>query len=384
MKPMNEYPLLASEHGVPLFHPHVSSKAQEYVTTALASRWIGQGPKVDEFERKLCDIIDSTGSIVAVSSGTAALHLAYLLADISANDEVICPVFTCTATNIPLLYIGAKIVFADISINTLNIDVDNIEALITDKTKAISIVDYGGRPVDYVQLRKICDKHNIKLIADLAHCVDASVSGQSILKYVDFAIFSFQAIKTITSADGGAIYISDTNLTEKAKRLRWFGIDRTEKQKGTWENDITEIGYKYQMNDIQAAIGLANLEDFKEIRSIRRSIFSTYKSCFLTAGIKLFETTDDRIDFTPWLATIDTAGKRQLVMDTLRKYNIESAQVHYRNDRYSIFKKYVDKSFPNMDRIEDSYLVLPLHTKMDVNDAEKISKIVIDTMATTT
>ena len=381
MKPMNEYPLLDDESGVPLFYPHVSSKAQAYVSKALASRWIGQGPRVDEFEEKLGENIDATGRVVAVSSGTAALHLAYLLAEISADDEVICPVFTCTATNIPLLYIGANIIFSDISTESLNIDVDNIERLITNKTKAISVVDYGGRPVDYQVLREICDRYKIKLIADLAHCLDAKISGQSVLKYVDFAIFSFQAIKTVTSADGGAIYIADNTMIQKAKRLRWFGIDRTEKQKGTWENDINEIGYKYQMNDIQAAIGLANLEDLQDIRSIRKSIFSTYQKCFEASGIKLFEATNEKIQFTPWLATIDTVGRRQIVMDHLRKHNIESAQVHYRNDRYSIFKQFIDKSFPNMDNIENNYLVLPLHTNMTVVDAEKISEIVIDTMA---
>lgn len=378
---MNEYPLLDSKNGIPLFFPHVSSKAQEYVSKALTSRWIGQGPRVDEFEEKFSKCIEATQRVVAVSSGTAALHLAYLLADISEGDEVICPVFTCTATNIPLLYIGANIVFSDISADTLNIDESNIERLITKRTKAISIVDYGGRPVNYQALRDICDRHKIKLIADLAHCVDAKVSGQSILDFVDFAIYSFQAIKTLTCADGGAIYIADNNLIEKAKRLRWFGIDRTEKQKGTWENDITEVGYKYQMNDIQAAIGLANLEDLDEVKSIRKNIFSTYQKYFSASNIKLFESTEENIQFTPWLATIDTVGRRTTVMDNLRKHNIESAQVHYRNDRYSIFREFIDQSFPNMDKIEEDYLVLPLHTKMTTIDAEKISEIVIASMS---
>jgi dTDP-4-amino-4,6-dideoxygalactose transaminase len=308
---------------------------------------------------------------VAVSSGTAALHLAYLACGVKRGDEVICPVFTCTATNLPLLYIGAKPVFADIQKNNLNIDLASVKMKITPKTKAIVVVDYGGLPNDYRDLRKICDENNISLIADLAHCIDGSYENQSILEYVDFGIYSFQAIKTVTSGDGGMLMIKDRALVEKIKRLRWFGIDRSQKQLGTWENDVCEVGYKYQMNDISAAIGISNLESFGEIKKIRNLLYDTYTAIFLTHGVQYFEVKNKEKNFTPWLFTINTEGRRVELMEALRSIGIESAQVHYRNDRYTIFKEYLDGPYLNMDALEDSYLVLPLHTQMSPCDARR-------------
>ena len=162
--PMNEFPLLDPRDGIPLFYPYVPSEAIAEVTDTLSGRWIGQGPKVDLFEKKFEDMFLGQHRALAVGSGTDALHLAYLLADVTADDEVIVPVFTCTATNIPLLYIGAKIVFADIDPDTMNISVADVKRKITPKTKAIVCVDYGGVPCDYDALNALCREHGLKLI----------------------------------------------------------------------------------------------------------------------------------------------------------------------------------------------------------------------------
>jgi len=149
---------------------------------------------------------------VAVSSGTGALHLSFLLAGIKKNDEVICPVFTCTATNIPLLYIGAKIKFADIDPNTLNISLEHVKKLITKKTKAIVFVNYGGLPCNLKELNVLAKKNNIKLIQDAAQSLGSTYHKKPITDYADFTIFSFQAIKHISSGDGGLVCIKDKNL----------------------------------------------------------------------------------------------------------------------------------------------------------------------------
>lgn len=378
-KPMNEFALMQEEAGnLPLFFPNIPKKAVENVNRVLSGRWIGQGPAVDEFELEFSKNLNiENKSFIAVNSGTAALHLAYLLAGIGKEDDVICPVFTCTATNLPLIYVGANLKFYDVGLNSLNASIEDIQALITPETKAIVTVDYGGVPNDYIALRELADQHDIKIIADLAHCLDGSINGQSILKYVDFAIYSFQAIKTLTTADGGMLVCPD-EYAEKAKRLRWFGIDRTEKQKGTWENDIYELGYKYQMTDIAASIGLAGLEELTETLNHRRRLLEIYRDQMKLLGLNPLLEGDilPCYDFTPWLATYICSDNRVSVMNALRDHGIESAQVHYRNDRYSIFKHWSDREFPNMDQIEENYLVLPLHTKMTENDVSRIVEVI--------
>ena len=379
---MNEFPLMHESEGVPLFYPHVPKRAIENVTDTLSGRWIGQGPKVDLFERVFADKLGINSTTIAVSSGTAALHLAYTLAEIGPGDEVICPVFTCTATNLPVLYNGGVIRFCDVAEGQLNIDIKRIQSLITNKTKAISVVDYGGKPNDYIELRRICDQFNLKLIADCAHALDGHINDKHVTEYADYVIYSFQAIKTLTTGDGGMLVVKSSSDVEKAKRIRWFGIDRTEKQKGTWENDIKELGYKYQMTDIAASIGLAALDELDQIFSIRNSIAQVYREELSKTGVKVFEFSDHpgKLNFTPWMITIDTRGKRLEIMEKLRENSIESAQVHYRNDRYSVFGNQNRNDFPNMNALEDNYLVLPLHTKMQPKDAVLIAKVVSDVL----
>ena len=172
---------------------------------------------------------------MSTGSGTDALHLAYILAGIKKNDEVITPVFTCTATNIPLLYIGAKIKFVDADPNTMNICIKDLKKKITKKTKAIICVHYGGIPCDMDEIKKIAKKNKIKVIEDAAQALGGKYNKQNIGTISDFTTFSFQAIKHITTGDGGMLCIKDKKLIEKAKRIRWFGIDRKKKQLGIWK-----------------------------------------------------------------------------------------------------------------------------------------------------
>ena len=373
---MNEYPLLDENKGIPLFYPHIPKDAIDEVADTLSGRWIGQGPKVDKFEREFKKLFLGNFEALSVGSGTDALHLAYLLADIKKNDEVIVPVFTCTATNIPLLYIGARIIFADIEPQTLNISIEDIKRKITKKTKAIVCVDYGGVPNDYTELNNICSNSGIKLICDAAHSLGTIYKDKYSAQYADFTIFSFQAIKTLTTGDGGLLAIKDKNLLEKGKKLRWFGIDRTAKQGGIWENDIEEIGYKYQMNDISAAIGLAGLRDVNNVIKHRNKLFQEYEKKLNNEDIKIIGKSSNESYFnSAWLMTIIVNKDRIGLMRKLREKGIESAQVHYRNDRYKIFGKR-QTDLPNMDKLEDKYLVLPLHTKINESNVNFICEII--------
>ena len=377
-KPVQDMSLMEEDSkNIVLFYPHVSELAKSSVMETLDSRWIGQGPKVKLFEENFSERFASNSPAIAVGSGTDALHLSYMLAGLKPGDEVIAPVFTCTATNIPFLYMGVKIKFADIDLNTMNIDVNHVRQLMNENVKAIICVHYGGLPCDMDELQSISNEWGIPIIEDAAHAVGGKYKGVNIGSISEFTMFSFQAIKHITTGDGGMLIVKDKNLIDKAERIRWFGIDRKSKQAGIWENDIKEIGYKYQMTDISAAMGIAALTEFDEQSRIRKEIFKIYETeltnCerlrVVGAGFK------DR-EHAAWLFTVIVEDRYKL-QEKLRDNNIESNQVHFRNDRYSIFKEFTDgKVFPNMDKVEDDYLVLPLHTKMTVEDARRVCQVI--------
>jgi dTDP-4-amino-4,6-dideoxygalactose transaminase len=247
--------------------------------------------------------------------------------------------------------------------------------LVNEKTKAIVCVHYAGLPCDMDELSAIAKKWNIPIIEDAAHALGASYKDVPVGAISEFTMFSFQAIKHITTGDGGMLSLKDQSLRQQAERIRWFGIDRTAKQNGHWDNDIVEIGYKYQMTDIAASMGLAGMEEFDENLTHRQKLFSMYEEnltnipglSFIGGGFK-----DRR--HAAWLCTV-AADKRVDLQKKLREHHIESNQVHYRNDRYSIFGKRRD-NLPNMDAIEDRYLVLPLHTKIRDADVHKICGII--------
>lgn len=378
-KPMNEHQLMkAGDDKIVLFYPEVSKESIDEVTDTLKGRWIGQGPKVDLFEEKFTSMFNPGGHSVSVGAGTHALHLSYMLANFKPGDEVIVPLFTCTATNIPFLYMGVKIVFADIDIKTMNVSIDSVKSKINSKTKGVVVVHYGGLPCDMGALNDLAKKHSLLIIEDAAHALGAKYYGKTVGSISDFTMFSFQAIKHITTGDGGMVTFKNSDETfERAKRLRWFGIDRSAKQKGVWENDIKDIGYKYQMNDISAGMGIASLNNFDSILSIRKLLLSRYfenlsdyKRVTLVGDI-----TNKDYDHAAWLITIYVDIDRIGLMNKLRKNNIESAQVHYRNDRYSIFGGR-QQTFNNMDQVENRYLVLPLHPKMSISDVDKVCEVI--------
>jgi perosamine synthetase len=371
-KAMDEFPIMEDKPGnIVLFHPHISAKAIEAVTEVLETRWIGQGPLVEEFERRFAARFAGAYPTLAVRAGTDALHLAYILAGLQPGDEVISPVFTCTATNMPFLYLGVKIVFADVQRDSLNIDPADVRRRITEKTKAIVCIHHGGLPCDLAELQAIADEHGLKLIEDAAHALGASYRGRNIGQISDFTMFSFAAVKNITTGDGGMLIIRDGSLLNKARRLRSAGIDRKAKQAGNWENDIFEIGYRYQTSDIAAAMGLAALGEFDEVLAQRRSLLEHYERELADIpGLNIVGMARQDRTHGAWMCTV-LVEQREALQKKLRQHNIESSQVHFRNDRYSIFGgRRAD--FPNMDAVEDMYLHLPLHTRMDPADVRRV------------
>ena len=363
--------------GTVLFHPYVSKNSFKNVKKVLSGRWIGQGPLVDKFELKFKSMFAKKNLCLATGSGTDALHLSYILSGLKKGDEVIAPLFTCTATNIPFLYMGVKIKFADIDPQTMNISVESVKKLITKKTKAVICMHYGGLPCDLDELSRLTKKYKIPLIEDAAHALGATYKGKPIGSISDFTMFSFQAIKHITTADGGMLCIKNKKIIKKAKRIRWFGIDREKKQKATWENDIFEIGYKYQMTDLGASVGLEGLKDFKKILNHRKNIFNIYlEKLSNNKNIICVNKDDGKRTHAAWLFTI-ISKKKDFIQKKLREKRIETNQVHFRNDKYSIFKKFVKgKKYPNMDYVENKYLAIPVHHKVSFNKAKYIADLI--------
>jgi perosamine synthetase len=359
-----------------LFHPHVPPAAADAVTRTLQTRWIGQGPQVEEFERRFAERFCPGRRAIAVSSGTSALHLAYVMAGIGEGDEVITPVFTCTATNIPLLYQRAVPVFADVQPDTLNIDPAHVRELVTARTRAIICVHYGGYPCDMDELHAIARERGIPVIEDAAHALGATYRGKAIGSISEFTMFSFQAIKHLTTGDGGMVVCKTDAEAMLAARLRWFGIDRQAKLLSRWENDIREVGYKYQMTDIAASMGLAGLLGFDETLAYRKKLLGRYcQGLRAIPGIEVVGAdSDESREHAAWTCTI-LAERRPDLQRKLREAEIESDPVHFRNDQYTIFKRF-RRDAPNMDRVEQRYLVLPLHTRMAEADVQRVCETI--------
>lgn len=372
-----------------LFRPFVSEAMKANVLAQLDTRWVGQGPKVDAFENAFAEKVlgKPSATVAAVNSGTAALHLAAILSlemqQRSPNEqvEVVSPIFTCTATNLAWVYEGAKIRWADVEPGTMNVSPTTVARAITPKTRAISVVHYGGLCVDIDGIRDLADARGIPVIEDAAQALGAAWNGAPVGTLGDFSAFSFQAIKHITTGDGGMLSGRDSDAIDKARRIRWFGIDRKAKQSGVWENDITELGYKYQMTDLAAAMGLAGLEDLKVILQTRRAIFRRYVE-LLAGHPRLFVVGADRFLEQPdnhaaWLVTIIVDSGLRELRAKLREAGIESNPVHYRNDRYSVFGGQADGAVPGMDEIDGRYLCLPIHMSMSADDVERVCSVIV-------
>ncbi|MFA5745046.1 MAG: aminotransferase class V-fold PLP-dependent enzyme, partial [Candidatus Paceibacterota bacterium] len=246
----------------------------------------------------------------------------------------------------------ASIVFADID-SDLNVSVEDVKNKITQKTRAIVFVHFGGNNRGLKELLELAKEKNLILIEDAAQAVGSDFWGKA-----DFTCVSLQAIKTLTSGDGGFLICKDKNLHEKAKRLRWFGYDRELKQK-LGDTDLVEAGYKYHMSDITAAIGRGNLKSIDTVIAHRKKLGAEYAKHNIPSSI--------------WFAHT-LSPKREGLMKFMKENGVHTGDYHYRNDKYTIFGG--RKKLPNMDALENQYLLLPLHHGVSVEEVGKICKLV--------
>ena len=337
--------------AIKLFQPYVSWRAKWNALKTLSSGYLSEGDQVKSFEYEFSQRFNLT-NVVAVNSGTSALTLAYDLAGIKSGDRVITTVLTCAATNIELARRGAKIVFADID-NDLNASVEDVKRKITPDTKAVVFVHFGGNNRGLEDLQAICRMRRIPLIEDAAQAVGSAYWGSS-----DYACVSLQAIKNLTSGDGGFLMCKNADDYIRAKKLRWFGYDRDQKKiKG--DTDIEEAGYKFHMNDISASIGRGNLKALDRLLDHKKKLADIYRSYGLFAHAWLAG------GFTDYYVTLK---------DTYKSYGIEIGQHHYDNRKYSAFKPY-DTLCPVMDKQSKRYFFVPYHFGVSLKQAHLIGSI---------
>lgn len=358
--------------SINFFNSFVNSSAIEKVSNVLTSTFLSEGKLVKLFEERLQQELGII-SPISVNSGTSALHLALLVAGISSGDEVICPAQTFIASGLSILQAGAVPIFADIQYETGNISPASIIDKITEKTKAIMPVHWGGYPCDMSEIKEISDRYGLIVIEDAAHALGATYNEKPIGALSDFTCFSFQAIKHLTTGDGGAICCLDPQYTEQMLRRRWFGIDRSSSQLsvlGERRYDVQEIGYKYHLNDYSAALGLANLEGFKDRLSRRIGYAKKYTDALSDIdGITLFKYHSDR-QSAYWLYGFHVERRHDFIL-ALKERGVPTSVVHQRIDNNSVFGE-ARSDLRNQELFDETQIHIPIHDGLKDEDVEHI------------
>ena len=341
------------------------------VVKVLRSDWLTQGPAVREFEESLAKYCNAKYAIT-VSNGTAALHLAYLVAGLGAGDEVITTPNTFVATTNMLLVLGAKPVFCDIRLDNYNIDEAKIEELITPRTKAIVPVHFAGHPCNMDKILDIAKRHDLLVIEDACHALGAAYKNRKIGGIGDMSVFSFHPVKSITTGEGGAILTNNPDLYKKLAHLRTHGITKD----ANGFNVMTVLGYNYRITDIQTALGISQLKKLDKFVKARQQVFNTYKE----------ELADIKAVFTPSAAKNSVSSNHLFVIrtkdpskrDALANFLKQSGigvNFHYPtvySHPYYRENGYHGLALKNADLYHSSCITLPLYTTLGTNQVRYV------------
>jgi len=382
--------IMNNNKSIPFSPPDVTDAEIEKVVQVLKSGWITSGPQVALFEQKINEFC-SVNHSVAVSSATAGMELILKVYDISGDDEVITTPYTYTATANIILHRGIKPKFVDVKKGDFLIDEQKLYDAITPKTKAIITVDFAGAPVDYDAVREVIKakkREDIMLISDSAHSFGASYKGKKVGGQFDFHVFSFHAVKNLTTAEGGAITYNNNNFHGKEDLLHELKItalhgqskDALSKMKaGAWKYDILTDGFKCNMTDIQAAIGIAQLERYDDMLKKRKAVFDLYTEAlhdkeWAITPFKENGDTETNYHLYPLRIKGFKEAQRDMVIQTLADMGI-STNVHfiplpmftlYKNLGYSI------EDYPNAYEQYANEITLPLYSTLSLEDAEYV------------
>ena len=386
---------LAVKGGIPVRDEKIGYGRQwideddiESVVSVLRSDFLTCGPVIVQLEQELASYTGANYA-VAVSNGTAALHCACMAAGIGPGDEVITTPLTFAASANCVLYCGAKPVFADINPETYNIDPDDVEAKITERTKAIIAVDFTGQAVPVKEIRDICDRHHLIFIEDAAHSIGTMYDGKHVGSLADMTCFSFHPVKTITAGEGGAVTTNSEKLYRKIVLAHTHGITHEEDfmedapHEGPWYYEQISLGYNYRMTDFQAALLLSQLRKLERFKRRRKEIVERYNEAFgkIPEIIVQREIAESDTCRHLYLIRLDfeklTCTRRQF-FDAMSAENVQ-CQVHYVPVYWFPYYRHLgyEKGLcPAAEEIYQGIMSIPLYPKMTDQDAEDVIRAV--------
>jgi len=378
------------QKAIPYGRQHIDDQDIQAVVDVLRSDWITQGPTIQKFEEAIA-VYCGAKYAVAVSSGTAALHLACLVADLGKGDEAITTPMTFLATANAIAYTGARPVFADIQYDSVNIDPDQISRKINAKTKVILPVHFAGLPADLKEIRRLAQKKDIVIIEDACHAIGAEYRAGKIgsCQYSDMTTFSFHPVKNITTGEGGCITTNNRQMYQRLLALRHHGIYKTEKgqQKiGLWFHEMREMGFNYRMTDMQAALGISQLSKIGEFQKRRTEIAKRYHEAFSECAEVLMlppsAMTDRKHAWHLYLIRLKKQTKtmnRRKLFDALYEEGIRP-QVHYiplyQQPVYRKMKGCRPSDYPNTEKYYREVMSLPMYPSLSKDDLEHVIKAV--------
>ncbi len=358
---------------IPVYKPYHDHLEMQHLKEVIDSGWWGLGPKTLEFEKNFAGYIGSNHAL-GLNSATAALHLALMCIGVK-DAEVITPSMTFVSTNHAILYNGGIPVFCDIEPDNLNVTAAGIAKLITQKTKAIIVVHYGGYACDMDPIMELAREHKLAVIEDCAHACGGKYKNRMLGSIGDFGSFSFQAVKNLATGDGGMLTTNNAEWATRIKKLRWVGISKDTFDRGAgnsydWFYDVTEVGYKYHMNDIIAALGLAQFAKLEWMNDKRRYWSEKYRGIF--DGIEAIHYSPVRDYMFPACHNfvIKTANRDEL-RSALNSKGIASGVHYYPNHLFKMYQDYY-RELPVTESIWKSLITLPLYPDMQEEDFELI------------
>ncbi len=365
--------------------PSIGNEEINYITKVIKSKWIGSGKVTEKFENNFKKYKKSKFA-VSVNSCTAALHLSLIYCGVKKGNEVITTPMTFASTINSIAMIGAKPILADINPETYNIDPKNIEKLITRKTKAILIVHLAGLPCEIMKIMKIAKQYNLKVIEDCAHAIESKINGKHVGNFGHAGCFSFYSTKNLTTGEGGMIICDDKNFYKKIRVARLHGLSKDAWKRYLPESvnrkyyehyDVTEIGYKYNMIDINAAMGIIQLKKLEKNWMIRKKLFYLYKKKLENLPIKFqkIEFKNIKHAYHLFLIVVDKNKTNKNRNDLIKFLNLKGVGIgiNYRTvTDMSIFRKkfnWNNRTCPNSKYLGDNTLSLPIHPKVQKKEA---------------
>lgn len=372
--------------------PSLGEDEEKAVLEVMRTSWIGTGPKVEEFEAALGDFLGAK-ECVAVSSCTAALHLALLVSGVGPGDEVITTSLTFPATIRAIEMTGATPVLADIDPESLNIDPESVSASLNSRTKVILPVHFGGLPCDITSLRQIADDAgDVKLVADAAHALGAYVGDTHVGSECEYSCFSFYPNKNLTTCEGGAISVDSGRIANRLRSLRLHGLSNDAwKRFGSSVINISEVeeaGFKYNLTDLQAAIGLAQLGRFNQMQTLRSEYASLYDAAFKELkGINLINTKSKGVThaYHMYILAVDEENvlARDEIVKELRNCSV-GATVHYLPvHQHKHFKdKFASANLENTETVASRIFSLPISPALKESEVDHIISSVRDVVET--